>query len=179
MGKPKWLLFLFIGEVFTHWVSLMSGLASVLIAVWLDIEGKPALASYAFRSIAVLCVVCACFLAWRDKHVEASAAGEKLAKSADRVRVREQLAAYYSAGMDLMERLKAPTTPEKRTTETEVKDWRAEIDHFLGTRPPPLDGSHAARFKQPPKPKHVETGGLWLELQTYSEVLTAMIEELK
>jgi len=59
--------FLFLGNVATHWVALMSGIASVIVATWETIRGRSLLAR-GFAAVAVVCLMVACDMAWQDEH---------------------------------------------------------------------------------------------------------------
>ena len=62
--------------LWNHWIALMSGVASVLTALWLQIAGKPAISPTGFWIIAAVCLALAFVLAWRDlrREVERQAA---------------------------------------------------------------------------------------------------------
>jgi hypothetical protein len=48
----------------------MSGIASVIVAMWLQIKGKPVLSSLTFWIVACVCLFIAFFQAWLDEHKE-------------------------------------------------------------------------------------------------------------
>jgi hypothetical protein len=53
--------------VLKQWVALSSGLASFLIGVWAHLKHQPDVDPWLFWVITALCLVAACFLAWRDE----------------------------------------------------------------------------------------------------------------
>lgn len=61
------LLFLFVGNVASHLVALMSGIASVIVATYETIKGRSILAR-SFWSVALVCLIVACDEAWQDEH---------------------------------------------------------------------------------------------------------------
>src|SRR5437016_4872376 len=75
----------FLRAVWSHWVVLMSGIASVLTALWLQITNKPAVSPRTFWLIAAACFVIAFSRAWSDRrrpwtlNVHASPPGEESA----------------------------------------------------------------------------------------------------
>jgi hypothetical protein len=58
---------LFVGNVAAHWVALMSGIASVIVATYENIRNKPILARW-FWVVALVCLAAACDGAWQDEH---------------------------------------------------------------------------------------------------------------
>jgi len=57
----------FFGAVAAGWVFLMSGIASVGVAVWLRIRRRSDIATAPFWVIAAICLLFAFFLAWRSE----------------------------------------------------------------------------------------------------------------
>jgi hypothetical protein len=62
-------LYSFIAAVASHWVSLMSGIASVIVALWLRLKNKVELGHLAFWGVAVICIFIASFQAWKEEHL--------------------------------------------------------------------------------------------------------------
>lgn len=58
----------FLWAVASNWVVLMSGIASVAVALWLKAKRRPDIASTSFWAIGIVCLFFAFFLAWRDEH---------------------------------------------------------------------------------------------------------------
>jgi hypothetical protein len=81
----------FLLAVLSHWVSLMSGLVSVIIGLWLRVRGGKDIRSDVFLLVALLCIFFACFLAWRGEHRSSLALMEselpKLSGSIDQVAI--------------------------------------------------------------------------------------------
>jgi hypothetical protein len=69
MGEQRamQLLWLFIGNVFAHWVALLSGLASVSVAIWETIK-KKTVSPKVFWTVALICLFVSCDQAWQDEH---------------------------------------------------------------------------------------------------------------
>ena len=82
---------LFFGNVAAHWVALMSGIASVIVATYENIREKPILARW-FWVVALVCLAGACDGAWRDEHRNSEVLiGEKLALSAENGSLKAKL----------------------------------------------------------------------------------------
>lgn len=58
----------FIAAISGQWVALMSAIVSLGVAVWLRLKHKPDISDAPFRIIGAVCVLLACFLAWRGEH---------------------------------------------------------------------------------------------------------------
>lgn len=72
---------LFLGNVASHWVALMSGIASVIIALYETVKKSPIVAR-AFWLVALVCTMAACDQAWQDEHRNTQAAeADKAAQS--------------------------------------------------------------------------------------------------
>ncbi len=68
--------------LWNHWIALMSGVASVLTALWLQIAGKPAISPTGFWIIAAVCLALAFVLAWRDLRREVERQGAPILRVA-------------------------------------------------------------------------------------------------
>src|SRR2546423_3001731 len=75
----------FFFALFKHWIALMSGAVSLGMTIALRARGKEP-KDKVFWSIAALCLLVACFLAWRDEHSVNDKARQELAG------VRQELA---------------------------------------------------------------------------------------
>jgi hypothetical protein len=58
----------FLLAVLSQWVALMSGIASVIIGLWLRAKKTQDIGSKAFFFVGLACMLLAFFLAWRDEH---------------------------------------------------------------------------------------------------------------
>ena len=87
----------FILAVGSEWVALMSGIASVAIAVWLQINKKSVIGSGVSWATGILCLFLAFFLAWRKEHValvQQQAEVERLSKPIFVVELLQSISGY-------------------------------------------------------------------------------------
>jgi hypothetical protein len=68
----------FIAAVFGFWVALMSGIASLAFAIWLDRTGWTSIPSKAFWAIGIALIFVAFYRAWRNEHSKVEALQKSL-----------------------------------------------------------------------------------------------------
>ena|SRR2546427_7647144 len=95
----------FLSALATHWVALMSGLASALTALWLHLKHKPNITDKWFWITAAVCLFFACFLAWSDQYRIRLSAEAALAEERDNTRPKfvftlSDAAIVYSEKLD-------------------------------------------------------------------------------
>src|SRR5580693_9852215 len=70
----------FLLAVANHWVSLMSGIASVGIALWLRFRNKTDIDSTWFWGVGFVCLFLAFFFAWQDEFEKSVELDKKIAE---------------------------------------------------------------------------------------------------
>ena len=97
------LCFLFLGNVASHWISLMSGIVSVIVAIYETIKNKPIVARW-FWIVALVCFVVACEKAWQDEHRNTQVVvGEKAAyaSAAEHCQTDAKIREAFTQGLEL------------------------------------------------------------------------------
>jgi hypothetical protein len=130
----------FVGAVFGHWVSLMTGGAIALALVLYEriTGGEVALSIY--WAIAAFTVLAATFMAWRDEYVARDAAQKRLDEREKRRTVRLELARLMSEG----QALEQGYDRGRRPTEEQAQQWATRVEQYLGMA---LDESFVVRFR--------------------------------
>ncbi len=169
--------------VWAHWVVLMSGVASVLTALWLQATNKPAISSTAFWIIAAICLVLAFFLAWQDQKRANATLQEQLDRRAARKEVREHLSALLEEGQALQDRSGTEPFPEP-PPEEEAEDWTRQVFEYLRDNKE-LDASFAVRFQRHARQPIVAirapmaNATFWNKMNDWTCALRLLIDELR
>jgi hypothetical protein len=129
----------FVGALFRHWVSLMTGgIIALALVLYERITGKEVPLS-AYWAVATFTVVAASFLAWREEYLGHEQVKKQLDDREMRRTIRIELGNLMSEGQELVQGYDRGQRP----TAEQADNWAERVEHYLRE----VDQSLVARFR--------------------------------